>query len=122
MNVVDCHILQFCLNEFQPLKPLADAIASGTLYCHVKRLVRLTWLTKEGNAARRQLAARSSKPRSSSARRSSPERAAVNIWQAWSIQRRDALVQEASRLAPADPDNVLLSHRPTHLFVTLRSL
>src|SRR5437870_3581474 len=82
----------------------------ATPHRHVKRLVRLKWLTKEGNpysttnAARRQLAARSSKPRSLSARRSSPERAAVNIWQAWSIQRRDALVQEASRLAPANPD------------------
>jgi hypothetical protein len=120
MNVVDCHVLEFCLDEFQPLKPLADAIANR----HVKRLVRLTWLTNEGNpycttdAAHRQLA---SKPRRSSARRSSPERAAVNIWQAWSIQRRDALVQEASHLAPANPDDVLLSHRPTHLFVTSRS-
>jgi hypothetical protein len=63
MSVVDRQILEFCLDEFQPLKPLADAIASGTLYRHVKRLVRLGWLTKDGNlyrttdAGRRQLVA-----------------------------------------------------------------
>jgi hypothetical protein len=63
MNVVDRQILEFCLDEFQLLKPLANAIASGTLYRHVKRFVRLAWLTKDGNlyrttdAGRRQLVA-----------------------------------------------------------------
>ena len=63
MNAIDRQVLEFCLEDFRPLKPLARTTPSGTLYRHVKRLVRLAWLTKEGNlyrtsdAGRRQLAA-----------------------------------------------------------------
>lgn len=63
MNPIDRQILEFCLDEFRPLKPLAHTTPSGTLYRHVKRLVRLAWLTKEGNlyrtteAGRRQVVA-----------------------------------------------------------------
>ena len=62
MNAIDRQILEVCLEEFRPLKPLTGLIPSGTLYRHVNRLVRLAWLKKEGNlyqtsdAGRRQLA------------------------------------------------------------------
>jgi hypothetical protein len=62
MNPIDQQILELCLDEFRPLKPLTRSIPSGTLYRHVKRLVRLAWLQKEGNlywttdAGRHQLA------------------------------------------------------------------
>jgi len=41
MNAIDREILEFCLDEFRPLKPLTRSIPSGTLYRHVHRLVRL---------------------------------------------------------------------------------
>jgi hypothetical protein len=52
MNAIDQQVLEFCLEDFRPLKPLARTTPSGTLYRHVKRLVRLAWLTKEGNLYR----------------------------------------------------------------------
>lgn len=48
MDRIDHAILAFCHDEFRPLKPLQERIPSGTLYRHVKRLVRLGWLQKEG--------------------------------------------------------------------------
>jgi len=62
MHPIDRQILEFSLDGFRPLKPLARSIPSGTLYRHVSRLVRLAWLKKEGNlywtteAGRHQLA------------------------------------------------------------------
>ncbi len=62
MNAIDRQILECCLDEFRPLKPLTRSIPSGTLYRHVKHLLRLAWLQKERNlyltteAGRRQLA------------------------------------------------------------------
>ncbi len=52
MNPTDRQILEFCLDEFRPLKPLTRTIPRGTLYRHGNRLVRLAWLTKEGNLYR----------------------------------------------------------------------
>ena len=49
MDPIDRQILAFCLDGFRPLKSLTRSIPSGTLYRHVKRLVRLGWLQKEGN-------------------------------------------------------------------------
>lgn len=49
MNPSDRTILEFCGGEFRPLRPLRDKIASGSLYRHAGRLVRLGWLQKEGS-------------------------------------------------------------------------
>jgi uncharacterized protein YoxC len=63
INAIDYQILEFCLDGLRPLKALTRSIPSGTLYRHVKRLIRLAWLEKEGNlyrttaAGRHQLAA-----------------------------------------------------------------
>lgn len=49
MNAIDRTILEFCGGEFRPLRPLRGKIASGSLYRHAGRLIRLGWLQKEGS-------------------------------------------------------------------------
>lgn len=52
MNPIDRAILEFCQDDFRPLKPLQERIPSATVYRHIKRLVRLAWLEKEGGLYR----------------------------------------------------------------------
>jgi hypothetical protein len=49
MNTIDRQILESCRAAFGPLKALTGSIPSGSLYRHVRRLIRLGWLEKEGN-------------------------------------------------------------------------
>ncbi len=48
MNPTDYELLKFCRANFRSLRELRGRIPGGTLYRHAARLVRLSWLTKEG--------------------------------------------------------------------------
>lgn len=52
MDPIDRAILEFCQEEFRPLKPLQERIPKGTLYRHAKRLVKLGWVGKESGLYR----------------------------------------------------------------------
>ncbi len=47
MHPVDRAILEFCQDEFRPLKPLRDRIPGGTLYRHANRLQKWGWLERQ---------------------------------------------------------------------------
>src|SRR5258708_7782289 len=61
MHAIDHAILEHCSTDFQPVAALKGSIASGSLYRHVTRLVKLGRLEKQGAlyrttaAGRRQL-------------------------------------------------------------------
>lgn len=61
MNSIDRAILELCLDDFHALRFLRDRVPQGTLYRHVRHLVNMGWLQKQGTlyktteAGRRQL-------------------------------------------------------------------
>ena len=52
MHTIDQRILEHCSDDFRPMKPLRVHIPQGSLYRHIKHLLRLGWLERENGMYR----------------------------------------------------------------------